>query len=365
MRRNKLIKKIAADLDIDLCRITDGAELKKKKELLKKRSGGKYWPQPFTNQNLDELTKPALHFPDLRSIIVIAINYNNFGGSSFLSNYVTVTDYHNYLESKLDELAAELKQKLNKDFNYRIFVDNAPFLEKAIAEKAGIGFIGKNTLLINPQFGSNLFLGEIFTDLEVEKDEPLEINCENCSLCLDNCKVNALKSDYLLAAGECTAYLTQKKGILSEKEIKKIGSYIWGCDDCKNVCPYNKATAETKTEEMQFFDRNLKYFLRLERKHPPAELKNTAISWRGSRILLRNAMIAAANLKKEKYFELIQKKLKDNSPVIRYYAAYSLAKINFKRAKQIIKKQIKTENNGEYKQKMKEILELKEDYNEY
>lgn len=365
MQINNLVKEYASKLNIDLCRITDSAELKLENKLLKKRSKGKYWPQPLANQNIEELTNPALHFPNLKSIIVAAVNYNKNGTNAFLSNYVTLEDYHLYLERKLEELVLMLKKEIDQNFNYKIFVDNAPFLEKAVARKAGIGFIGKNTLLINPELGSNLFLGEIFTDLEIKKDQPLDLDCGDCKLCLDNCQVNALKSEYLLVADECTAYLTQKKGILSELEIKKIAAHIWGCDDCKDICPYNQQAAASTADELMLFDKDLEYFLNLDRKKMPQELAKTAITWRGTRILIRNALLAAADLKENKFFDLIKEKLNDNSPVIRYYAAFSLLEIDFEKAKTLIEKQIAAENNKKYKNKIKNILEVKEQSHEY
>lgn len=357
MQINKLVKKTAADLNLDLCGVTDAGDLKKEREILEARVKSEYWPQPLTNQNLDQLTKPSLHFNNLKSIIVAAISYNNGGKSPWLSNYVTVEDYHKYLRAKLEKLAVILQKKLDKQFNYKIFVDTAPFLERALAKKAGIGFIGKNSMLINPELGSNLFLGEIFTDLKIEKDKPLNLDCGECRICIDNCEGNALKSEYLLDAEDCISYLTQKKGILTAKEVEKMGTHIWGCDACQIKCPYNINKTETDAVQLQFFDKNLEYFLALERKNPPSELKETAIMWRGSRVLLRNALIAAANLGEDKYFELIKDKLHDNSPVIRYYAVLALLKINYKKAKNIVKKIIKDEKNEKYKNKMIEILE--------
>ncbi|TDO87863.1 epoxyqueuosine reductase [Halanaerobium saccharolyticum] len=365
MQIKKLFKKKAADLNIDLCRITDGSELEKEREILKKRSHSKYWPQPFTNQDLDQLTKPALHFPGLKSIIVAAVSYSNGGGSSFLSNYVTVKDYHNYLQDKLEKLAIEIQQEVPQDFNYKIFVDTAPFLERALAKRAGIGFIGKNSMLINPKLGSFLFLGEIFMDLEIEPDTPLDLDCGECQICIKNCEGQALKAEYLLDAEDCISYLTQKKGILSQKEIKKIGTHIWGCDVCQVKCPYNINAAQTAAEELHFLNCDLEYFLKLDRNNPPSELKKTAIMWRGSRILLRNALIAAANLGEEKYFDLVKEKLNDNSPVIRYYAVLALLKIDYKKAEKIVKRTINNENNRKYREKMIMILEQKEEQNEY
>lgn len=363
MQINKLVKECAAELNIDICRVTDNKKLETDFKILEERSRGQFWPQPFANQNLEELTTPALHFSNLKSIIVTAVSYKQNKANPFLSNYVTVEDYHNYLRNKLEKLVVELRQKIDEDFNYKIFVDQAPFLEKALAQKAGVGFIGKNTLLINPNLGSNLFLGEIFTDLEIEADQPLDLSCGSCRLCLESCQVGALKEANLLAAEDCTAYLTQKKGMLSESEIEKIGHHIWGCDDCKDICPHNQKTEAAEEEKLQLFDKDLEYFLNLKRKEIPAELDNTAITWRGSRILIRNSLLAAADLKEKKFFNKIKQKLDDSSPIIRYYAAYSLLKIDFKKARKIVDDYLKEEQNSEYKNKIQEIFALEEEKN--
>lgn len=356
MQLNNFIKNTAAEIGIDLCGITDAKILKEQRLILEKRKKTKYWPQAFTNQNIEELTDPSLHFNNLKSIISTAVSYNNFGSSEVLSNYITVKDYHSYLFDKLEELVSKIKKELNRSFSYKIFVDQAPFLEKAVAQRAGLGFIGKNTLLINPKLGSNLFLGEIFTDLDLKKDQPLNLDCGSCRLCLESCQVNALKDEYLLSAVDCRAYLTQKRSLLTEKEAKKIGTYVWGCDDCKAVCPFNKKVAANKAVEMKFFDKKLEYFLNLDRKNLDNELKETAMTWRGARILVRNALIAAANSGDYKYFGLVEEKLNDLSPIIRYYALFALAEINYTKAEKIIEKQIKKENNKKYKNKMKLLL---------
>lgn len=365
MQINNLVKETAAELGIDLCRITDGSELKEERLILEKRVKSEYWPQPFTNQDLDQLTKPSLHFENLKSVIVAAVSYNNGGASPFLSNYVTVEDYHDFLQEKLQKMAAELQQKLGRDFKFKIFVDTAPFLERALAKRAGIGFIGKNSMLINPELGSYLFLAELFTDLEIEKDEPLDLDCGQCQICIKNCEGKALKDEYLLDGELCISYLTQKKGILSKNEINKIGTHIWGCDACQNKCPYNINTVQISQQELSFFNKNLDYFLEIDRKSLPSELKNTAITWRGSRILLRNALIAATNLGEEKYFETVKDKLDDNSPVIRYYAVLALLEINYQRAKNIVEKVVKTEKNSKYQKMMFKLLQEKGEQNEY
>lgn len=360
MNINNFLKEKAAEIGIDICRITDGSELRFEKKILEKRKKSKYWPQALTNQNIKELTNPKLHFPQLKSVIAAAISYNNYGGNIFLSNYVTIKDYHIFLKNKLERLILALKNEINKNFNYKIFVDTAPFLERALARRAGVGFIAKNTMLINPEYGSYLFLGEIFVDLEIENDQPLEMDCGECRICINNCEGGALKKEYFLDADDCISYLTQKKGILKEKENKKIGEHIWGCDACQIKCPYNKNKRLTRFKEFNFFNKNLNYFLNLDKNNPPKELKKTAILWRGERILLRNALIAAANLGEEKYFNDVKNNLKNNSPIIRYYTIYSLAKINFQRAFPIIKKALKKEKDKFYKSKITKILNREE-----
>jgi len=227
MIKKKIVKDIAYSLGIDICGITDIKELKKEKDLLKKRKSRGSWPQVFTNQNIEELCSLKSHHKNLKSTIAAAVAYrgsHNDKGS--ISSYVTELDYHKILRNKMEFLMKELSFKLDLNLvenqNYKIFVDTAPFLEKAVAEKAGLGFIGKNSMLINPEMGSYLFIGEILTDLEIETDSPLKEDCGDCRICLDKCEGKALKEPYLLEGNSCISYLTQKKGIISKKERKKI-----------------------------------------------------------------------------------------------------------------------------------------------
>ncbi|SFL06838.1 epoxyqueuosine reductase [Halanaerobium salsuginis] len=357
MLKNKIIKNVAYQNGLDICRITDGNELIAAREKLQARAETEYWPQPLANQNITELTTPSLFLTNLKSIIVLGVNYYNQGVfNQKLSSYITAVDYHNYLQNKLEKLVEQLKLKFNFDFSYKIFVDTAPFLEREVARKAGVGFIGKNTMLINPQYGSYLFLAEILTDLEIEIDYPLTNNCGSCQICLNNCEGGALKEEYLLAGKDCISYLTQKKGMLTEAARKKIGTHFWGCDICQQKCPYNQQLSYNKQAELQFFAKDLSYFLELERNNLPAELEKTALSWRGARILQRNALIVAANLQEEKYFELIRKYLTDNSPIIRCYAVWALSKLDYARSVDLLQKQLVKENDRLVKKEIKAIL---------
>ena len=368
MINKEIIKKTAYNFDIDICRITDGSELTEARKNLKKRKAEGYWPQPFTDKDIEKITTPAQHLENLKSVIVVAISYNNTAEkstSNSISKYVSKKDYHHILREKMqlliERLADNFGFELVEGKNYKIMVDTEPILERALAERAGAGFIGKNSMLIHPDYGSYIFLGEIFVDFEIESDRPLEIDCGECTDCLKSCEGGALKKSYLVDGESCISYLTQKKGILSLEDRKKIGYHIWGCDKCQQVCPYNKQRkliekGKEDKKDLLHFDKDLEYFLKMDRRDPDSELNETAMMWRGSRILIRNAIIAAANLNKVEYYELIKEKLNDNSPIIRFYAAWAAAALSFEKAEAVLKRHLKSENNREVKKEIKRIL---------
>ena len=368
MINKEIIKKTAYNFDIDICRITDGSELTEARKNLKKRKAEGYWPQPFTDKDIEKINTPAQNLENLKYVIVVAISYNNTAEkstSNSISKYVSKKDYHHILREKMqlliERIADNFGFELVEGKNYKIMVDTEPILERALAERAGAGFIGKNSMLIHPDYGSYIFLGEIFVDFEIESDRPLEIDCGECTDCLKSCEGGALKKSYLVDGESCISYLTQKKGILSLEDRKKIGYHIWGCDKCQQVCPYNQQRKliekgkEDKKDLLQF-DKDLEYFLMMDRRDPDSELNETAMMWRGSRILIRNAIIAAANLNKVEYYELIKEKLNDNSPIIRFYAAWAAAALNFQKAEAVLKRHLKSENNREVKNEIKRIL---------
>ena len=158
-------------------------------------------------------------------------------------------DYHSEMRNRLHIIAKKINNEI-KDFKYRAFVDSAPVLEKAIAQKAGLGWIGKNTLLINKKNGSYFFLGEIYTNIDFETDEKSESYCGDCNKCITTCPTNAIIAPHVLDAKKCIAYLTiELKGTIPKKYRDSIGNRVFGCDDCQIVCPWNRFSSETKIEE--------------------------------------------------------------------------------------------------------------------
>ncbi|MEJ2330603.1 MAG: tRNA epoxyqueuosine(34) reductase QueG [Gammaproteobacteria bacterium] len=173
---------------------------------------------------------------------------------AYVSRYALGRDYHKLMRRRLAQLAKRIEESIGP-YGYRVFVDSAPVLEKPLAEKAGLGWIGKHTNLINKQAGSWFFLGEIYTDLQLPINEPAEEHCGSCSACIDICPTSAIVAPFQLDARRCISYLTiELKGSIPEELRPLIGNRIYGCDDCQATCPWNRFARET--EEPDFLPRH-------------------------------------------------------------------------------------------------------------
>ena len=167
------------------------------------------------------------------------------GSHAYVSRYALGRDYHKVLRGRLRALAARIEDAVG-EFGYRVFVDSAPVLEKPLAEKAGIGWVGKHTNLISRDHGSWFFLGELYTDLPLPVDEPEVSHCGSCTACIEVCPTDAIVAPYVLDARRCISYLTiELKESIPLEFRKAIGNRIYGCDDCQLYCPWNKFAKPT------------------------------------------------------------------------------------------------------------------------
>ena len=186
--------------------------------------------------------------PDSESLQKVLENHN----LGCISRYATGRDYHKIIRNRLQKLATKIQQEIGP-FGYRVFTDSAPVLEKALAEKAGLGWIGKHTNLINQKAGSWFFLGEIYTDLPLPaSDSPGVNHCGTCRACLDICPTQAIVAPYQLDARRCISYLTiELKDSIPVEFRKAMGNRIYGCDDCQLVCPWNRFSKSSEEQDFQ------------------------------------------------------------------------------------------------------------------
>ena len=199
----------------------------------------------YMERNLEKRLDPRLLVENAKSIISLAFNYYppklQKEETLKIAKFAYGKDYHLIIKDKLNSLVEKLKSTHN-NFQYRIFVDSAPVLERTWAKRAGLGWIGKNSNLIIPKVGSFVFLSQIILDLELNYDKPFEKNyCGSCSRCIDSCPTKALSRPYVIDARKCISYLTiEFKEKLKSDNIKSLNNNIFGCDICLDICPHNK-----------------------------------------------------------------------------------------------------------------------------
>ena len=235
-----------------------GIDLKEHRSYLERwLAAGHHGDMTWMKDLVEKRTHPEALIPGTCTIITARMDYLPSGeppesilnspSKGYISRYAVGRDYHKLMRPRLAKLAKRINSRLGKG-QYRAFVDSAPILERALAENAGLGWIGKNTMLINKQAGSWFFLGEIYTDITIPPDPPTkESHCGTCTACLDICPTNAFKGPGVLDARRCISYLTiEHKGIIPEALRPLMGNRIYGCDDCQLVCPWNKFAVETK-----------------------------------------------------------------------------------------------------------------------
>lgn len=214
---------------------------------------GQHGKMAYMANHFEKRLDPTLLLPGARSVLVLAMNYfpaetQPPGCSYHIARYAYGQDYHHVLKDKLRRLAQAL-EKIAGTHSYRVFTDSGPVLEKAWAERAGLGRVGKNTCLIIPRKGSYYFLGEIITSLELEPDEPSRKDlCGSCRRCMDACPTQAITAPGRLDARKCLSYLTiELKDKIPAEFRKKTRGWIFGCDICQEVCPHNRhATAQNE-----------------------------------------------------------------------------------------------------------------------
>lgn len=295
----------------------------------------------FEHHNIKERLSPSKHLAEASSIISFAIAYpakplyerdhevgerrGQFARASWGE------DYHSVLHRYAKKLVERLTERY-ADLEALTMVDTGALGDVAVAERAGVGFRGKNGLIITEEFGSYVYLGEIITNLPFPPDERLPDGCGDCTRCIDFCPTGALLGDGRMNAQVCLSYLTQTKGYIPEKYRRLVGTQLYGCDICQQVCPYNQGidshyhpALEPSREQVE---PELQPMLTMSNREFREKFGSLAGAWRGKKPLQRNAILALANYRDRTAMPLLIRLMEeDPRPVIRGTAAYALSLI--------------------------------------
>lgn len=337
----RLITDIAFELGFDAVGITLAEDLEgSHKHFLKWREKGFASDMNYLLRENPVNAKPKSILPEAKSIITLLVNYYtkppDDPGPDYgkVAAYAVGLDYHKVLKKKLNEFKEKIEKESGSHFKSHGFSDSVPLLEKSFARCSGLGFSGKNTLIINKPFGSYFFVCELICDLDIEPTETVTGTCGKCTRCEDICPTGALDHKYELDARLCISYLTiENRGTIPHRLREKIGSWIFGCDLCQVVCPYNKKIQQASWKEFKPESGvghwlNLKEILSIRSENElRKKFGHTTITRPKRAGLLRNAAIVAGNRKSEEALpELIW--LSENEPdeLIREHVLWALSK---------------------------------------
>ncbi len=290
-------------------------------------------------ETLQRRSDPSVLWPDVRSVVVLAMNYGpdedprallSWRDRGAVSVYARNRDYHDVMKGRLKEIAGKLVSRAGGDV--KVFVDTAPVMEKPLAAAAGLGWQGKHTNLVSRAHGSWLFLGSIFTTAELVPDTPEADHCGTCTACLDACPTNAFPAPYRLDARRCISYLTiENKGPIPHEFRQVIGNRIYGCDDCLAACPWNKfARAATEAKLAARDDLRaprLADLMALDDSAFRAFFSGSPVKRIGRDRFIRNVLIAAGNSGDPRLLPQVRTLLADPSPLVRGTAVWALSRL--------------------------------------
>lgn len=363
------IKEYAATIGIDKIGFTTAAPFLELKNRLRRQQELGY-QSGFEESDVEKRTEPLLLLDRAESIISIAIAYPSKMTDSpkgkkgerrgIFARASWGMDYHHVLREKLQLLEKYISEKM-PNATMRSMVDTGELVDRAVAERAGIGWSGKNCSVITPEFGSYVYLGEMITNIPFEPDVPMEDQCGDCTICLDACPTGALIQGGQLNAQRCIAFLTQTKKPVPEEFRAKIGNRVYGCDTCQTICPKNKGKYNLHQPAFQPEPELAKPLLLPMLSLSNREFKETyghmSGSWRGKNPIQRNAILALAHFKDESAVPTLTDLLvNDPRPVIRGTVAWALGQIGTREGIEAIQAAIQQEEDPDVRIEMEKVL---------
>ncbi len=371
MLTKERIKSIAQEVGFHACGIAEpqslaAAEAKLKTWIEQGKHGEMKYLERYEERKADFWSR----FPAVKSIIVLGVNYHSndshsreseisnpvipasfrresrnngspiktFGDDSGLkgkvARYAWGRDYHKLISEKIEVLKEKLKRETSDDIYFESAVDTKPLLERTFGQRAGLGFIGKQTQLLSLQFGPWLFLSELITNLELEPDQPYNGSCGTCRLCIEECPTQAIEESGEIDARKCIAYLTIEHKTEIPVELRsKIGNWVFGCDECLNVCPYTAKQKETNWKELTSqsgfgpeFNLLELFNLKSNRQHED-QFRDTAVSRVNRKQLLRNAAIVLGNKAGQSALPVLKRAVSEVPSMVRDHIEWAIGEI--------------------------------------
>ena len=339
----------AASIGVDKIGFTTAAPFHELKNRLRRQQELDF-QSGFEESDVELRTEPLKLLDGAESIIAIALAYPSRMQDAPLGKkgerrgiFCRASwgvDYHTAVRERLQLIESWLVERV-PGVKIKSMVDTGELVDRAVAERAGIGWSGKNCSIITPEFGSYVYLGEVMTNIPFAPDTPMEDGCGDCNLCIDVCPTGAIVAPGQLNSQRCIAFLPQTKGFLPDEFRTKIGNRLYGCDTCQTVCPKNKGKLnwihDEFTPDPEIAKPLLQPLLSISNKEFKAKYGYVSGSWRGKKPIQRNAILALAHFKESSAMpDLIQVLRKDERPVLRGTAAWAIGKIGADGAQEVL-----------------------------
>ena len=340
----RLVNRLAREVGFDLVAVTDAADFDADRETAMRRiddglMDGLPW---FTKARVARGANPGELLPGARSIISLGLNYypgstpTPVSGSGLVARYAQGRDYHRVMKRRMRRLVIALSehpalQQADEELTARWYVDDGPMLDRAAASRAGLGWFGKNGNILNPTYGSWLLLGQIVTNLKLEPDAPLAKTCGQCARCIPACPTDAIVAPYVVDNRRCISYLTiEHKGVIPLELRSAMGTWVFGCDICQEVCPVNrkaKATSDPNFGRRDLTTLDLIELLDMDETQFRQRFAGTPLM-RAKRIgMQRNACVALGNMGDAVAAPALERALGSEEPLVQQHAAWALGRI--------------------------------------
>lgn len=359
MNLEKRIKTLALQAGFDLCGITTSEPFYDLQAVLEQRFKSGINSE-FESSDIARRINPRLISPEANSIIALGKAYPYVSvnkpvkGQGRIARCGNGKDYHLEFQEGMTRLSNLLVSELGLT-PLTSMVDTGPLIDRAVAARAGIGWQGKNCSIVSESFGSWIALGQILIKEKLQSDLPLQDQCGTCTKCLKACPTKALGAPYQVNPNLCLSGLTQTKNIIPKKFRALLGTRVYGCDTCQEVCPYNNLKDKRfDQQDDESFD--LISLLRMSNKEFKKTYGAKSYAWRGKKILQRNAIIALGNLKDKRATEDLIRLLNGSSTMLRGYSAWALGRINSAKAIEALKSALLQEKDPWVKEEILDAL---------